>query len=185
MRNQDISILVQEGGQPLVLPELTALQRELQARGVGCLWTSDVILPGRLPGMAGPEAFSLFRHKLRLTGAAASREADEARARLKALEGSCGPSTLVTVWRPADHWAALLTSVPQGAVPMVVEQLRCLAESVQLKVLSIGGALSLAGVEPVNADAVLEQGGVLGWSRPVAPTFRLLLDLRWPCAPVL
>ena len=112
--------------------------------------------------MAGPEAFSLTRHRCRLTGEAAGREADEAGARLKVLEGSCGPGTMVSVWRPADHRAALLTSVPLGALPIVVEQLRRLAESVQLKVLSIGGALSLAGVEPVNADAVLEQGGVLG-----------------------
>ena len=98
--------------------------------------------------MAGPEAFNLIRHKLRLTEAAACKEADEAGARLKALEGSCGPGTLVTVWRPADHRAALLTSVPQGAVPVVVEQLRRLAEGVQLRVLFVGGALSTAGVEP-------------------------------------
>ena len=65
---------------------------------------------------------------------------------------------------------------------MVVEQLRRLAESVQLRVLFVGGALSIAGVEPVNADAVLEQGGVLGWSRPVAPTFRLLMGPRHECA---
>ena len=45
-RSQDISVLVQEGGQPLVLPALTALQRELQATGVCCLWTSDVLPRG-------------------------------------------------------------------------------------------------------------------------------------------
>jgi len=142
-RSHDISVLAQEGGQPLVLPALTALRRELQARGVGCLWTTDVLPPGRMPGMSGPEAFCLTRHKLRLTGEAAAKEAEEARARLKVLEGSCGPGTLVSVWRPADHRAALMTSVPQGAMPVVVEQLRRLAESVQLKVLLVGGALSM------------------------------------------
>ena len=39
-------------------PTLTAFQREVHLRGGAVQWSTDILRPGRQPGMAGPDALA-------------------------------------------------------------------------------------------------------------------------------
>ena len=63
-----VMALAQEGGQPLLLPLLTEFQREYYARGGAMQWSTEILRPGRQPGMATLEATPVARHCIRLSG---------------------------------------------------------------------------------------------------------------------
>ena len=92
--------LAQGGGQPLLLPLLTEFQREYDARGGAMQWSTEILRPGRQPGMATPEATPVFRYCLRLFGEYGRTAAAQLRDKLQALEGSDCAGTLVSSWTP-------------------------------------------------------------------------------------
>ena len=173
-RTYSVMVLAQEMGQPLLLPALTAFQRECHMRGGAMQWSTEVIRPGRQPGMATPEAYSCARHCIRLSGAGGSEAAEELVHRLKRLEGAECEGTLISSWTPEEHRDAVLAPVAHGAVPLVVECLRKLLGRMPLKILMIGGTLAIGEVDPAGIDAVMDDGGVTRWARHVMPAVRLL-----------
>ena len=76
-RTHSVMALVQDGGQPLLLPALTAFQREFHMRGGATQWCTDVLRLGRQPGMATLEAYPLARHCIRLSGVGGREVVDE------------------------------------------------------------------------------------------------------------
>ena len=66
-RTHSVMALAQDGGQPLLLPVLTAFQREFHMRGGAMQWCTDVLRPGLQPGMATLEAYPCARHCTRLS----------------------------------------------------------------------------------------------------------------------
>ena len=143
-----VMALAQEEGQPLLLPVLTAFQREFHSRGGAMHWRTEVLRPRRMPGMATPDAHPLARHCVRLSGAGGQEAAAELASRLKALEGADGCGTLISSWLPDEQRGAVLAPVVHGAIPLVVESLRRLLAAVSLKVLMIGRTLANRGSGP-------------------------------------
>ena len=67
-RAQCVMVLAHEGGQALVLPVLTVFQRELHLQGCTRQWSTDILRPGRMPGMASLDAYPVSYHCVRMTG---------------------------------------------------------------------------------------------------------------------
>ena len=120
-RTQCVMVLAQEGGQPLLLPLLTEFQRECYGCGGAMQWSTEILRPGRQPGMATPEATPVARHCIRLFGEYGRTAAAQLKDKLKALEGSDCAGTLVSSWTPEEHRGAVLAPVTYGAIPLVVE----------------------------------------------------------------
>ena len=80
----------------LLLPVLTAFQREFHMRGGAMQWCTDVLKPGRQPGMATVEAYPCARHCIRLSGVGGREAADERMLRSKRLEGAESGGTLIS-----------------------------------------------------------------------------------------
>ena len=113
-RTYSVMALAQDGGQPLLLPALTAFQRECHMRGGAMQWSSDVLRPGRQPGMATLEAYPCARHCIRLSGAGGREAVGELVRQLKRLEGAECEGTLISSWTPEEHRDAVVGMTATG-----------------------------------------------------------------------
>ena len=71
----------------MLLPLLTEFQREYHARGGAMQWSTEILRPGRQPGMATLEATPVARHCIRLSGILGRAAAAQLKDRLKTLDG--------------------------------------------------------------------------------------------------
>ena len=83
-RTHCVMALAQEERQALLMP----LRTDVHSRGGAMQWCTEVLRPGRQPGMATLEAYPLARHCIRLSGVGGRNTADELMCRLKAIEGA-------------------------------------------------------------------------------------------------
>jgi hypothetical protein len=69
-------VLGQDGAEAEILAALTAGMRDIAAEGAQADWKTDVIRPGRMPGMELPGIRPVTLHTIQLHGPWGARHAD-------------------------------------------------------------------------------------------------------------
>eukprot|EP00974_Lingulodinium_polyedra_P104686 10136094-Lingulodinium_polyedra.AAC.1 len=94
----------------MALAWIYRLQHRAREEGGHLAWTTEIINPGRHPGMRGHDAEALATHTLRARG---SHTADQL-LHETATGRECGAPS---VWGPDDWREAVVLPVPRGAIP--------------------------------------------------------------------
>ena len=167
------------GGPQLRLLTLHSLQADAdlaitQARtaadcnGVLSTWETEVLSPGRGPGMQGPGVSAVLVHTLTLHGAAAQQALFRVRGELTD-HGSETAGAVLSVWAESGAADAVLVPVATGPAPAAVAALEGVASKFHARPIFMGDSLFLAGASRPHRNRQTQANARVGHGALAAP----------------
>ena len=115
-------------------------------------WETEVLSPGRGPGVQGIGIGAVLAHTLTFHGAAAQQTMSQMLAELTS-QGNRLACALISEWAESEAADAVLVPVPRGAIPVAVAALDLVASRFRTRPVFMGDSLFVLGASPACFDA--------------------------------